>query len=146
MKIEIRIDKDCKEPKMLIITDSVTDEINELMHKLSVEAPQIFVGFKDDEAEPISPEDIIRVYASSGKVYAVTEKAEYVLRLRLYEAENRLDKKYFVRISQSEVINLKKVKRFDLSFTGTIGVLLCDGTTSYASRRYVAKIKQWLEM
>ena len=86
------------------------------------------------------------MYAASGKVYAVTEQKEYILRMRLYEAEKRLNKKIFVRISQSEIINLKKVKRFDLSFTGTIGVQLSDDTTSYASRRYVAKIKQWLEM
>ena len=74
------------------------------------------------------------------------KKGEYFLRLRLYEAEERLNRKFFVRISQSELVNLKQVKRFDLSFTGTIGLLLSDGTTSYASRRYVAKIKQLLEM
>lgn len=146
MRIEIQIDKECREPKILIVTNQVTEEINELMRKLSGEAPQMLVGFMEDQAEPVSPEEIIRVYAASGKVYAVTENKEYALRLRLYEAEKKLDRKYFVRISQSEIINLKKVKRFDLSFTGTIGVLLSDGTTSYASRRYVAKIKQLLEM
>lgn len=146
MRIEIQIDKECGEPKILIVTNQVTEEINELMRKLSSEAPQMLVGFMEDQAEPVSPEEIIRVYAASGKVYAVTENKEYALRLRLYEAEKKLDRKYFVRISHSEIINLKKVKRFDLSFTGTIGVLLSDGTTSYASRRYVAKIKQLLEM
>lgn len=146
MRIEIQIDKECGEPKILIVTNQVTEEINELMRKLSSEAPQMLVGFMEDQAEPVSPEEIIRVYAASGKVYAVTENKEYTLRLRLYEAEKKLDRKYFVRISQSEIINLKKVKRFDLSFTGTIGVLMSDGTTSYASRRYVAKIKQLLEM
>ena len=146
MRIEIQIDKECGEPKILIVTNQVTEEINELMRKLSSEAPQMLVGFMEDQAEPVSPDEIIRVYAASGKVYAVTENKEYALRLRLYEAEKKLDRKYFVRISQSEIINLKKVKRFDLSFTGTIGVLMSDGTTSYASRRYVAKIKQLLEM
>lgn len=145
MRIEIQVDQDCKEPRVLIITDQVTEEINELIQKLSNDGPQMLIGFWEDQAEPISPEEIIRVYAASGRVYAVSEKKEYILRMRLYEAEKRLDRKCFVRISQSEIINLKKVRRFDLSFTGTIGVLLSDGTTSYASRRYVAKLKQWLD-
>ena len=83
-------------------------------------------------------------YASSGKVFAITEKGEYTLRLRLYELEERLDQNRFVRISNSEIINLKKVKRFDLSLTGTICVSLSDGAVTYVSRRYVSKIKQVL--
>lgn len=50
----------------------------------------------------------------------------------------------FVRISNSEIINLKKVKNFDLSFVGTISVEMANGTTTYVSRRYVAKIKKLL--
>ena len=77
-------------------------------------------------------------------MYAVTGDGEYLLRLRLYELEERLDKSSFVRISNSEIINLKKVRNFDLSFSGTICVSLSDGTVTYVSRRFVAKIKQVL--
>ena len=52
----------------------------------------------------------------------------------------------FVRISNSEIINLKKVSGFDLSFVGTICVSLSNGTVTYASRRYVSKIKDLLGM
>jgi len=49
-----------------------------------------------------------------------------------------------VRISNSEIINLRKVKAFDLSLAGTIQVSLLNGTVTYVSRRYVPKIKQVL--
>ena len=62
----------------------------------------------------------------------------------MYELEDRLDKSCFLRISHSEIVNLKKVRRFDLSLSGTICVVLADGTTAYASRRYVSKIKDIL--
>jgi DNA-binding LytR/AlgR family response regulator len=75
---------------------------------------------------------------------AITGNGEYTLRLRLYELEDRLDKNSFVRISNSEIINLRKVKGFDLSFTGTICVTLSNSKVTYVSRRYVAKIKQVL--
>ena len=70
----------------------------------------------------LEPEEIVRIYAANGKVYAEAEQGTYLLRLRLYEMEQRLANKSFVRISNGEIINLKKVKGFDLSFTGTICV------------------------
>ena len=94
--------------------------------------------------EVIEPDDLFRIYAAGGKVFAVTDKGEYLLRLRLYEAAERLNPSRFVRISNSEIINLEKVKNFDLSFTGTICVSMTDGAVTYVSRRYVNKIKQVL--
>ena len=74
-------------------------------------------------------------------MFAATDKGEYTLRLRLYEMEERLNPKQFVRISNSEIINLKKVKNFDLNFAGTICVELVNGTKTYVSRRFVSRIK-----
>ena len=101
-------------------------------------------GLKDEKIEILEQTDLIRIYANSGKVYAVTDKGEYILRLRLYEIENRLPSNQFIRISNSEIINLKKVNNFDLSFTGTICVKLSNGITTYVSRRYVPKLKKIL--
>ena len=144
MQVEIKIDPSCKEPKIIVLTDKITDEISLLVKKISEESPQILAGFQNDTLEILDPQDIFRIYAASGKVFATAVKGEYTLRLRLYELEERLDKSQFVRISNSEIINLKKVKSFDLSFTGTICVSLLDGTLTYVSRRYVTKIKQVL--
>lgn len=144
MQIEIRIDSACKEPKIVIFTDKVTDEVNALVNKMTEQSPPVLAGFRNDTLEILEQSDILRLYAAAGKVYAATVNGEYTLRLRLYELEERLDKDKFVRISNSEIINLKKVKNFDLSFTGTICVSLTDGTTAYVSRRYVKKIRQVL--
>lgn len=144
MQIEIKIDSSQKEPKVIVLTDSMTEEVESIVRKLSEEAPKMLAGFKGDALEILEPESVIRVYSAAGKVYAVTDEGEYTLRLRLYELEERLDKKSFVRISNSEIINLKKVKGFDLSFTGTICVAFSNGTVTYVSRRYVARIKQVL--
>ena len=144
MKIEIKIDEDCTETKIVVVTSKVTEEVNEIVKRLSSEQPQMIAGFKDEQATMLEPNQIYRVYASEGKVYAEAENGTHLLRLRLYEAEERLAKCSFVRISNGEIINLKKVKGFDLSFAGTICVSLSNGTVAYVSRRYVAKIKQLL--
>ncbi len=144
MQIEIKIDNNFKEPKAVIYTNEVTDEITEFVRQLSDERSNFIAGFKDGTTELLEPENIFRIYALNGKVCTETDSGTFTLRLRLYEVEQRLDDRIFVRISNSEIINLKKVKNFDLSFVGTICVKLSNGTVTYVSRRYVAKIKQIL--
>ncbi len=144
MQVEIKIDASCERPKVVILTPQMTDEIHLLVKRISEESPQVLSGFRDEKLEVLEQAEILRIYAESGKVLAVTAAGEYTLRLRLYELEERLDKSLFVRISHSEIINLKKVKSFDLSFTGSICVSLVNGTVTYVSRRYVHKIKQVL--
>lgn len=146
MRVEIKIDSSYTEPKILILTDSITDEINNIAKSLSGDASQVIAGNKDGKVEVLEPKKLIRIYASSGKVFAVTKNGEYTLRLRLYEIEKRLDSHQFVRISNSEIINLKQVKNFDLNFAGTIYVKLSNETETYVSRRYVSKIKKILGM
>lgn len=144
MKIEVKLDEKCSETKVIIIAERMTDEITALMQRLSEETPQGIIGFDGDSVLFLEPSDIVRIYAAVGKVFAVADKKEYVLRLRLYEAEERLSGKGFVRISNSEIINLKKAKKFDLSMSGTICVSLSNGDVSFVSRRYVTKIKKTL--
>ena len=146
MQIEIKIDSTCREPKIIVVADKLTDAVNDILNRLSGRQPQVIAGFRHDTVEVLEPSDIYRVFAVSGKVLAQTSRGEYTLRLRLYEAEQRLDGSSFVRISNSDIINLKKVKSFDLSLAGTIRITLSNGTVTYVSRRSVAKIKQLLGM
>lgn len=144
MRVEVKIDNSCIEPKIIVLTASMTEEVSKIIQKLSDNNPQIITGSKNEKIEVLEQNELIRIYAANSRVFAVTNSGEYLLRLRLYEAEEQLDPNQFVRISNSEIINLKKVKSFDLSFAGTICVELSNGTTTFVSRRYVSKIKKIL--
>ena len=141
MQVEVRLDSSVTEPRAIILTDQMTEEVNAVIRMLSESEPQLIAGFRDDTVTVLDEKEILRIYAANGKVFAVLSSGEYTLRQRLYEVEERLKQHYFIRISNSEIINLKKVRSFDLSFTGTICVVLCDGSKTYASRRYVTKLK-----
>jgi DNA-binding LytR/AlgR family response regulator len=122
----------------------VNDEVNRILTRLSDDAPKVLVGFKDEMAKLLEPSDVIRIFASSGKTFAATHDGEYWIKSRLYEIEERLKSSRFVRISNSEIINLQKVRSFDLNLVGTICVKFSNGAVSYVSRRYVADIKKVL--
>ena len=144
MQVEVRLDPQQEEPKVIILTASMSDEVTALVNQLTAAAPQPLTGTKDEKLILLDEKDIIRVYAQDGKVFATTAKGDFALKQRLYEMEERLDKRSFVRISNGEIINLRKAKGFDLKLTGTICVSLEGGVVTYVSRRYVAKIKQVL--
>ena len=146
MKLNINIDVGAKEPEILITTAHMTEDVNRVVEFVSRldDSPTILSGIRDDKVELLDYDAIIRFHAEEGKVFARTERGLYQIRLRLYEVEERLDNGKFVRISNSEIVNLKKVKSLDLSFVGTICMELSNGEVSYVSRRYVSKIKKVL--
>lgn len=154
MKLNVEIDTNIEEPAALITTPRMTEEVTRVVDFISklddittvisgIRDDKIS-GIRDDKVELLEQESIFRIYAEEGKVFARTESGLYQVRLRLYELEERLDDSKFVRISNSEIVNLKKVKSLDLSFVGTICMELSNGEVSYVSRRYVSKIKKKL--
>ncbi len=144
MDIEIKIDKNYSVPKVIVLTQTISDEINALITRISEDVPQLITGYRENIMCILEQHEIIRVFSGGGKVYAVTESGEFALRYRLYEMEEWLDKSIFVRISNSEIVNLKQVQSFDMSFTGTLRVNLKNSDVTYVSRRYVSKIKSIL--
>lgn len=48
-------------------------------------------------------------------------------------------------ISNSEIINFNKVENLDLNITGTIKITFKDKYVTYASRRNIKKIKEYLK-
>lgn len=143
MEIEIKIEPGRLLPKIIIVTGKVDKDTEALVDMISrsESESELICGFKDDVMSILDPGEISRVYSEGRKITAVTQDGEYVIKKRLFEIEELLEKSKFARISNSEIINLKKVKHFDLSFRGTICVKMNDGSVTYVSRRYVSKIK-----
>ena len=87
---------------------------------------------------------IVRLYITNRKVMVETGQRVYEVKKNLRELEEILDPNRFVRISQSEILNLHKVKSFDFSAVGTIGVELENGESTWVARRRVRDVKRAL--
>ena len=128
-----------------VTAPALTDEVKALAARLS-HGDALLMAWDGETAVPLRGEDILRCYGEDKGVRVQTARDVYDLRERLYELEGKLDRHTFVRISHSEIVNLKKVAALDLSLTGTIRMTLAGGTVCYVSRRYVKKIKEALEL
>lgn len=127
MRVEVHIDPDCREPRVTITAPILTDEIRDLAARL--EGGGGLTGWRGETAVPLREEAILRCFAQDKGVKAQTAEGVYDLRERLYELEARLDRHTFVRISHSEIVNLRKVTALDLSLTGTIKMTLAEGVS-----------------
>ena len=144
MQVEIKIDSAYTEPKLILMTASVTEEVSHLLKKLSEDVPRIISGSRDDKIEVLEQEDLIRIYADAGKIVAVTEKGEYALRLRLYELEERFAGEGFVRASKAVVINLDRLRSLRPDFGGRLILTMDNGEKLFASRQYAGYVKKRL--
>lgn len=144
MKVEIVVDKNLKEKEVIIKTPKVDQESLDIKEKILSNDIQILSGIYDDKLEIIDLDDIIRIYANDKKVYTVTEKKTYLMKLPLYKIEDYLSGKNFVRISNSEIINLDRTKNFDFKYLGTISCEMDNGDICFVSRRAMKKVREIL--
>lgn len=96
MQVEVKIDELYKELKVIVLADKMSEEVSNLVRKISEESPQTIVGFRDKTVELLKQDDIINIYAEGSRVLATTDRGEYQLRFRLYEIESRLNNKDFM--------------------------------------------------
>lgn len=145
MKVDVRIVSTLDTPRLVLEAPALTPQVEALARRLEALDDGTLPGFREDRAFLLDTASLTCLYAQDKGVFARSETGEvYTLRLRLYELEERLDRRTFVRISHSEIVNLKKVTALDLKLSGTIKMSLADGTECYVSRRYVKKIKEAL--
>ena len=61
MQVEIKIDRSCTEPKVIILTASMTEDVNIIIDKLSKETPQIISGSRNEKIEAIGIMTLITI-------------------------------------------------------------------------------------
>ncbi|MDY4078822.1 MAG: LytTR family DNA-binding domain-containing protein [Clostridium sp.] len=144
MKIKLLINKKYLEPEIVICNNEKDKEIEDLYNTISQAVNEKLKCYTDGSIEMVPCDSIVRIYSEKQRVYAETKIEKYILHKRIYELEEELSSKKFVRISNSEIVNIKKIKRLDTSLTGTICMYLDGDKVTYVSRRYVSKIKKVL--
>ena len=147
MEVELKLEPGRPEPKVVILAGEVTPALEQLVRELAGLALAPIPIWEGDRALLLPQEAFLRFYTEDKGVLAQTQEGSFPVRLRLYELEERLDRRRFVRISNGEIVNLDQVTALDLSLTGTIRMTLGKGqAVCYVSRRYVKKIKETLQL
>ena len=141
MKCKTIIDKNREEE--VIIFAHERNETVESIERIVSSTQLELIGYSGKSAVKLEWSEVYCFSVEDNRVYAVTEKEKLQLKLRLYQVEEMADKG-FVKINQSCVANIKHIKRFDASVSGTLRVIFKNGYTEYVSRRQLKTVKERL--
>lgn len=144
MKIKFNIRPEYTETEIHLCNYEKNQELidtYELLEKLLDTKIKVYKG---QESGVVVPSQIVRIYSENKKVYIRTPKDCFEVRDRIYTLEEQLSKRGFVRISNSEIVNIQQIEKLDMSHAGTIKMYLKNGDETYVSRRYISKIKEVL--
>lgn len=144
MQVKSKISPSYKEIEIHICNDKLDEQVRALTAEIAQVVNGKITGHNENGAKILLLHEIIRFYAQNQKVLAQSQEGLYSIHEKLYELEEKLDSGQFLRISKSEIVNIRKIRKLDSSVTGTIKVILVDGTETYTSRRNVSSLKQAL--
>ena len=145
MKVNLDINDNYQETEVTIKASHLSDEIIRILNLFNEDKTcNTVTVVKDERIILLQVADIYRVYAEHGKIYVQTATDIFDLKMRLYEVEERFVQptSSFVRISKSEIVNLKQVAYFEASFAGTMVIVLKNKQKAYVSKRFVKSLKE----
>lgn len=144
--MEIKIFKITKEqPEQLEIRcHEITEQVREIVTFVKSRQGQLNGTIEGKQYE-IPVMDIYYIEAVDNKVFLYSSKNVYETKQRIYELENALKEKYFLRVSKSLLLNLMKVKSIKPAVNGRFTAILQSGEEIMISRKYVPELKKALK-
>ena len=88
-------------------------------------------------------DEVREIVANRGFIY--TKNKVYETKQKLYELEELLRKKHFLRVSKSMLLNLMKVSAIKPALNGRFTAVLYTGEQAVISRKYVPELKKALK-
>ncbi|MBQ6809075.1 MAG: LytTR family transcriptional regulator [Clostridia bacterium] len=139
MKYNVFIDPE-REEEVIIYAHSKTKIVEKIEEILSSENSEFF-GYGEGNVVKLDLNDVICFTAEEGKVFAHTKNEKLYVKLRLYQLEE-LFSADFIKINQSCLVRVDKIKRFSSSIGGSLMVTLEGGYRDYVSRRQLKTVKE----
>lgn len=144
--MQTRITKiDRNKPELIEIQcHSISEEVREIVAFVKSRQGQL-TGTADERQYVISISDIFYIESVDNRNFIYTKDKVYETRHKLYELEEMLKEKRFLRVSKSTLLNLMKVSSIKPALNSRFVAVLFSGEQIVISRKYVPALKQTLK-
>lgn len=143
MKIEIDIDGKYKDLGVKITSPGMTPEVEKIVSLMRIVDMQIAVR-KGEETILLDAGRILYVEAVERNTFVYTTEEVYESDFKLYEFEQQLSERDFIRVSKQGLLNLKQVKSLRADVNRKIRVTLQNGEQIIVSRMYADELRKRL--
>ena len=134
-----RIERD--KPEILEIRcHEISDEVREIVAFVKSRQGQLQCTIDERQYE-ISVTDIFYIEAVDNRSFIYTKSNVYESKQKLYELEELLKEKHFLRVSKSVILNLMKVDSIKPAMNGRFTAVLSSSEQIIISRKYVPDLK-----
>ena len=138
-----RIERD--KPEILEIRcHEISDEVREIVAFVKSRQGQL-TGTADDRMYEIAVSDIFYIESVDNKTFIYCKNREYETKQKLYELEEILREKHFLRVSKSVLLNLMKVSAIKPALNSRFTAELFSGEQVVITRKYVPELKKALK-
>lgn len=120
-----------------------TDAVREIADFVKVRQGQLW-GTLDGRQYGIAVSEILYIESVDNRTFIYTSSKVYESKQRIYELEDILKSRYFLRISKAAIANLMKIISVKPALGGRFGAVLSNGEEIIISRRYVPDLKKTL--
>ena len=100
----------------------------------------------DNEMCFVNAADVLFFESVDNRMFLYTENQVMEIKYRLYELEEILSSKDFIRISKSQIVNINKISTLKPEINRTILATMCNGEKLYISRSYVKAFRSVLSI
>lgn len=139
MKVVIECKED-NELEIVIRCNNIDDEVRRIIALF--EEKQVIIGKLDNRSYQIKVDDIYYLEANEDRMFIYCKDKVYETSLRLYELEDTLDPRMFVRISKSILLNLNKLASVRAMLNGRYEAYLINDEQLIITRHYVSGFKE----
>ena len=124
--------------------NTVSDEVQEIVAFVKSRRGQI-TCMADDRIYEVPVSDIFYIESVDNKGFIYTKDNVYETKQKLYELEELLKEKHFLRISKSMLLNLMKVSAIKPALNSRFTAQLQSGEQVVISRKYVPELRKALK-
>jgi len=144
--MNIRIIENINEIFEIVIKCPKTDE-RVMKLKKHIEAfEEKLDAIDNDKHYLISPLEVFYFESVDNRTFLYTDTQVLEIKKRLYELEEILSDKDFVRTSKSQLVNINKIKLLKPELNRSITAEMINGEIIFISRRYAKQIKTLLSI
>ena len=122
----------------------ISEKVREIIAFVKSRQGQL-TGTSDDRQYEIAVSDVFYIESVDNKTFIYTKNKVYETRQKLYELEEILKEKRFLRVSKSTLLNLMKVSAIKPALNSRFTAELFSGEQVVITRKYVPELKKALK-